>query len=231
MKTIMLVLCLALLIPSMLSAAPVSKSTKANPPAKPAEIVELYSIYCGGCFYWEKTLIPELKTKLKERNITFKQAHMPFMGKFSREASAALAMTENTPLYDTVKADLFKRIHIDRKNDWPSEAEFFKTLEQAGLNQKEYEKNKNGPVVLKTLADWGGYAKSAKAVPTFLLNGKYPIDTKGIKTVDDFLTRVKKTSRENDISLPTSFESKNKVSGSGSESGLKETSGSGEIVQ
>lgn len=188
MKTI--VLCFALLIPSMLSAAPLSKSSKANPPAKPAEIVELYSIYCGGCFYWEHHLIPDLKTRLKEKNILFKQAHMPFMGKFSREASIALAMTEGTPLYDKVQEALFKRIHVDHKGDWPSEAELFKTLEQAGLSKKEYEQNKNSPVVLKTLADWGVYAKSAKAVPTFLLNGKYPIDTKGIKSVDDFLARV-----------------------------------------
>ena len=194
MKTI--VLCLALLIPSMLSAAPVSKPSESPAPAskdvpkKPIEIIELYSIYCGGCFYWEQNLIPELKTKLKEKNITFKQAHMPFMGKFSNEASTALAMTEGTPLYNPVKADLFKRIHIDRKGDWPSEAEFFKTLEQAGLSKKEYDQNKMGPVVTKSLADWGGYAKSAKAVPAFLLNGKFPIETKGVKTADDFMKRV-----------------------------------------
>lgn len=198
MKTI--VLCLALLIPSMLSAAPVINSTK-EPSApstpskkeasnKPVEIVELYSVYCGGCFYWEQNLIPELKTKLQEKNIAFKQAHMPFMGNFSKEASTALAMTEGTPLYDRVKAELFKRIHVDRKGDWPSEAEFFKSLEQAGLTKKEYEKNKMGPVVTKNLADWGTYAKSAKAVPTFLLDGKYPIETKGVKTADDFMKRV-----------------------------------------
>ena len=191
MKTI--VLCLVLLTPSVLSAAPLSKSSKGNPPAKPAEIVELYSIYCGGCFYWEQNLIPELKVKLQEKNITFIQAHMPFMGKYSTEASTALAITEGTPLYERVKSALFKRIHIDRKGDWPSEAEFFKTLEQAGLGKKKYDENKMGPVATKTLLDWRAYARSAKSVPMFLLDGKYPVDTKGVKTVDDFINRVNNT--------------------------------------
>lgn len=188
MKTI--VLFFALLIPSVLSAAPLSESSKTPLPAEATKIVELYSIYCGACFYWEQKMIPELKEKLKEKNIIFKQAHMPFMGKFSKEASTALAMTEGTPLYDKIKSDLFQQVRANGRNDWPSEAAFFKTLEQAGLSQKEYEQNKNGPVVLKTLADWGAYAKSTNSVPAFLLNGKYPIDTKGVKTVDDFLARV-----------------------------------------
>lgn len=199
MKTI--VLCFALLIPSLLSAAPVSNSankasalsTQDNAQEKPVEVVEVYSIYCGGCFYWEQSLIPELKKTFKEHNITFRQAHMAFMGKFAKEASTALAITEGTPLYDPVKAALFKRIHVDRKGDWPSGAEFFKTLEQAGLSKKEYDQNKMSPVVTKTLADWGTYAKSVKAVPTFLLNGKYPINTKGIKTAKDFMERLDST--------------------------------------
>ena len=228
MKTI--VLCLALLIPSMLSAAPLLKpsqeSSAQKSPAKPVEIIELYSVYCGGCFYWEQNLIPELKTKLKEKNITFKQAHMPFMGKYSNEASTALAMTEGTPLYDKVKTELFKRIHVDRKGHWPSEAEFFTSLQQAGLSKKEYEQNKNGPVVLKSLADWKVFAQSAKAVPTFLLNGQYPIDTKGIKSVDDFMVRIETTLRKNKLPLPSSFTDGNKYSGSGS--GLENISGSGE---
>lgn len=193
MKTI--VLYLALLMPAVLSAAPVSKLSETSSPLKPTEIVELYSIYCGGCFYWEKNLIPELKVRLKEKNIIFKQAHMSFMGKYSKEASTALAMTEGGPLHEPVKAALFKRIHVDRKGDWPSEAKFFKSLENAGLSKKEYDQNKMSPVTTKNLLDWENYAQSkqVKAVPTFLLNGEYPIDTKNIKSADDFLARIEAT--------------------------------------
>ena len=192
MKTITLLL--SLLLPVCLAAAPTSSPEKvsASVSSEPPVIVELFSIYCRACFSWDQHNIPELKKKLKEYDIGFRQAHSSsFGGKYSTQISTVLAMLEGTPRYDPVKKALFERIHLEHKGDWKSDTEFFATLKKAGVTEQEYQNEKHGPVTLKTLADWGTSSDLTDSIPSFLLNGKYKISAKGVKSMDEFVERIK----------------------------------------
>lgn len=194
MKRIMLLL--ALLVPALVLAAPVKKPESKVEPASRPELIELFSIYCGICHMWDQKYIPELKQKLRARNISFQQAHTPFMGQYSLQISTALAITADSERFDALKRILYKRIHVEKKGDWSSDKEFFASLGEAGLSEKEYNQNKNNMMVLKKLSDWKKWANSVNAIPSFLLDGKHPVSSKGVKNMDEFVERVEKAIKE-----------------------------------
>ena len=145
----------------------------------------MFSIYCPACYQWEKGPLKPLKSYLAQQNIEFKQAHMTFMGEYSKQATTALAMTQGTPLYAAVKQAFFNRIHVERKGDWGSDSEFFQTMKKAGLNQKDFEAQQSNLVVMKKVLDWNRYGKVVQSVPSFLVNNRYLINTGSIKSQDE----------------------------------------------
>lgn len=154
-------------------------------------VTELFSIYCPGCYRWEKGALGTLKENLAKSRIEFKQAHMFFMGKYGKQATTALAMTQGTELYEPVKDALFKKIQVERKRDWKNDDDFFNTLSKAGLTRKAFEQQQSGPValknpiVLKREEDWNKYAGSIKTVPSFVVNNRYLIKTSSVKNFDE----------------------------------------------
>ncbi|USE38461.1 hypothetical protein [Endozoicomonas sp. SCSIO W0465] len=148
-------------------------------------VTKLFSIYCGGCYQWEKGPLIPLKDWLAQQNIEFKQAHMDFMGAYAKQASMALAMTQGTPRHNPVKQALFSRIHVERKGDWRNDAEFFQTLEKAGLKQSDFEANQNNLMVMNTVLDWNRYGEYVHAVPSFMVNNRYLINMGSLKSHDD----------------------------------------------
>lgn len=189
-------LLLALTVPFFVFAASTEPQENKTSASSQHELIELFSVYCGACKMWDKKFIPELKEKLKAKNIGFKQAHTPFMGKYPGKISTALAITAETDRFDSLKSTLFDHIHKDRKGDWPSEKELFATFEKAGLSEKEYNQNKNNMLVLKQLSDWKNWSSSVNSIPTFLLDGKHPISAKGMKDIDDFVARIEEAIKQ-----------------------------------
>ena len=191
-----IILLLALLVPVLVLAAPEKKSEEKVEPASHHELIELFSVYCGACYMWDQQYIPELKEKLKARNISLQQAHTPFMGKYSTQISTALAITADSERFNSLKQVLFKRIHVDRKGDWPSDKDFFASLDEAGLSEKDYNQNKNNMMVLKKISDWKKWAESVNAIPSFLLDGEHPISSKGMQNMDEFVERIEKAIKD-----------------------------------
>lgn len=148
-------------------------------------VTELFSIYCGGCYQWEKGPLKTLKVWLDQQDIDFKQAHMTFMGNYAKQATMALAMTQGTPRFNSVQKALFNRIHVERKGDWNSDAEFFQSMEKAGLKQSDYEALQNSLVVMKTVLDWNRYGEFVHSVPSFMVNNRYLINMGKLKSHDD----------------------------------------------
>lgn len=155
-----------------------------TPYTKPT-VTELFSIYCGGCYRWEKGPLVALKGWLGQQNIEFKQVHMSFMGAYGKQATMALAMTQGTPRYNSVKQALFNHIHVEHKGDWRDDADFFQTIEKAGLKQSDYEANQNNMMVMSIVLDWNRYGEYAHAVPSFMVNNRYLINTSSLKSYDD----------------------------------------------
>ena len=204
MKTLIFALSL-LVLPTLCQAAPVEKKveqkTENNPfsdnyevlqgreRSKKPIVTEMYSVYCGGCFVWEKEKITELKSKLKAKKIPFEQGHVTFMGKYGEQATKALAVAMHTNHYDKLKELMFNRIHKQRK-DWSSEADFFATLQAAGMTEKDYKDYQNSVFVLKNRKDWRGIQGAIHAVPSFIVNNKYLIKSQGLKSIDEFVALI-----------------------------------------
>lgn len=155
-----------------------------TPTARPT-VTELFSIYCGGCYQWEKGPLITLKGWLDQQNIEFRQAHMNFMGAYAKQATLALAMTQGTPRHNAVKQALFNRLHMARKGDWRNDADFFQTLEKAGLKQSDFEANQNNLMVMNRVLDWNQYGEYIHAVPGFMVNNRYLINMGSLKSYDD----------------------------------------------
>ncbi|WP_087113153.1 hypothetical protein [Parendozoicomonas haliclonae] len=148
-------------------------------------VTELFSIYCGGCYQWEYGPLGSLQAWLSGQNIGFDQVHMEFMGDYARQASTALAMTQNTPQEASVKKALFGRIHEQRRGDWGSEKEFYQTLEQAGLTKADYDKKKRSLATRKRLMAWNRYADHVTSVPSFMVNNRYLINMGSLSSYDE----------------------------------------------
>ncbi|WP_257264394.1 thioredoxin domain-containing protein [Endozoicomonas sp. ONNA2] len=148
-------------------------------------LTELFSIYCGGCYQWEKGPLITLKGWLSQQDIVFKQAHINFMGTYAKQATLALAMTRGTPRHNAVKQALFHRLHVERRGDWRNDADFFQTLEKAGLKQSDFEANQNNLMVMRTVLDWNQYGEHVQAVPGFMVNNRYLINMGSLKSHDD----------------------------------------------
>ncbi|WP_067519342.1 thioredoxin domain-containing protein [Endozoicomonas ascidiicola] len=148
-------------------------------------VTELFSVYCGGCYSWEYGPLNELKTWLSSQNIGFSQAHMDFMGGYAKQASTALAITQNTPQFAAVKKELFNRIHVERKGDWTNDAEFFQSMEKAGLSEADFNAKKNSLPVGMTLMQWNRYGEFVHSVPSFMVNNRYLINMGSLKSYDE----------------------------------------------
>ncbi|WP_257283801.1 thioredoxin domain-containing protein [Endozoicomonas sp. SESOKO1] len=154
-------------------------------PTPQPTVTKLFSIYCGGCYQWEKGPLIPLKSWLAQQNIEFRQVHMDFMGAYGKQASMALAMTLGTPHHDSVKQALFNRLHVERKGDWRNDKDFFLTLEAAGLKQSDFEANQNNLMVMRKVLDWKQFGDYVHAVPSFMVNNRYLINMGSLKSYDD----------------------------------------------
>ncbi|WP_422468429.1 thioredoxin domain-containing protein, partial [Endozoicomonas sp. ALC013] len=170
---------------SRFQEGPHYKVVKGLAPSTRPTVTELFSIYCGGCYQWEKGPLITLKSWLSQQDIEFKQAHMNFMGAYAKQATLALAMTQGTPRHNAVKQALFSRLHVERKGDWRNDAEFFQTLEKAGLKQSDFEANQNNLLVMRTVLDWNQYGEHVHAVPGFMVNNRYLINMGSLKSHDE----------------------------------------------
>ena len=148
-------------------------------------VTELFSVYCPGCYMWESGPLTPLKEWLGQNDIDFRQAHMSFMGNYARQASTALAMTAGTPKYDAVKQALFNHLQVERKGDWRSDADFFATLDKAGLKESDYTSLQNSLPTMQTILAWNRYAKVVNSVPAFVVNNRYLINMSSLKSHEE----------------------------------------------
>ena len=155
-----------------------------KPDNKPT-VTELFSVYCPGCYMWESGPLTPLKAWLGQNDIDFRQAHMSFMGNYARQASTALAMTAGTPKYDAVKQALFNHLQVERKGDWRSDADFFATLDKAGLAESDYKSLQNSLPTMQTILVWNRYARVVHSVPAFVVNNRYLINMSSLKSHEE----------------------------------------------
>ena len=82
----------------------------------------------------------------------------------------------------------------ERWSDGKDPASFIKTgLDAAGMSQADFESALKEPVVQETLEKWKAAYDVAKiqGVPAYVVNGKYLIYTKSIKSIDSMAELVR----------------------------------------
>ncbi|PAF44530.1 thiol:disulfide interchange protein DsbA/DsbL [Helicobacter sp. 11S02596-1] len=163
-------------------------------------VIEVFSYDCPFCFKYSK-IVPTIVKDLP-KGVKFKPFHLKTKGKYGVQASELFAVltimdqkkgvdvNSDASLFHKVEYAYFDEYHV-KKNRWGNGADpkaFLKTgLDAVGLSEAEFEKEKSNPEVQALLKEWDRSYDIAKiqGVPAFVVNGKYLIYTKSIKSVQD----------------------------------------------
>ncbi|PAF43833.1 thiol:disulfide interchange protein DsbA/DsbL [Helicobacter sp. 11S03491-1] len=162
-------------------------------------VIEVFSYDCPFCFKYSK-IVPKIVKDLP-KGVAFKPFHLKTKGKYGVQASelfAVLAVKDqkngidinsDASLFHKAEYKYFDEYHV-KKNRWKDGADpqsFLKTgLDAVGMSESEFNAEKSNPAVLNLLKTWDISYEIAKiqGVPAFVVNGKYLIYTKSIRSID-----------------------------------------------
>ena len=169
-------------------------------------LIKVFSYDCPFCYRYDKAVTPAVMQKLGN-SIEFEPIHLETKGKYGVAASELFAVlihkdqANGTSLFDD--KSLFKKAKMayynayhDKKERWDGGVDdFLKTgLDAAGISKAEFEKDKADPNVQAMVTRWQDYAYDVakiQGVPAFVVNGKYLIYTKSIRSIDAMADLIK----------------------------------------
>ena len=169
-------------------------------------LIKVFSYDCPFCYRYDKAVTPTVMQKLGH-SIEFEPIHLETKGKYGVAASELFAVlihkdqANGTSLFDD--KSLFKKAKMayynayhDKKERWDGGVDdFLKTgLDAAGISKAEFEKDKADPNVQAMVTRWQDYAYDVakiQGVPAFVVNGKYLIYTKSIRSIDAMADLIK----------------------------------------
>jgi len=176
-------------------------------------LIKVFSYDCPFCYKYDKTVLPIVVLNLPA-GMTYRPFHLQARGKYGAQGSelfaVLLAKDQEHGLSDKEvysEKSLFKKAltayyqaYHDKKERWDAGPEaFLKTgLDAVGMSKEEFDTAKNSPNVKALLKDWEASAQIAKiqGVPAFVVNGKYLIYTKSIKSVGSMLEIIKELAKK-----------------------------------
>ncbi|ACY83370.1 thiol:disulfide interchange protein DsbA/DsbL [Edwardsiella piscicida] len=171
-------------------------------------LIKVFSYDCPFCYKYDKAVTGPVSDKVKDI-VRFEPYHLDTKGVYGPQGSEILAVLLNkdraagVSIFDD--ASQFKKAKFayyaayhDKKERWKDgkdPAAFTQTgLDAAGLSQADLEGGLKDPAVQKTLGEWKASAYDVakiQGVPAYVVNGKYLIMTKSIKSVDSMADLVK----------------------------------------
>lgn len=155
--------------------------------AKP-EITEYFSFFCGHCYNFAKSALPIVKETLPE-GVKFNQSHVEFIGReMGVEMSRAFAIAHLLKVEDKIEPALFSAIH-DKKQRFTNQNDIRLLFIANGISGEDFDKAANSFMVNSQLAKMRKDAQTAQisGVPTLVVNGKYRVENKGIKSYEELL--------------------------------------------
>jgi hypothetical protein len=164
-------------------------------------LVEIFSYDCDCCYNNEKLVLPTVVSDLPA-GLMFRPFHLKTRGKYGAQGSELFAVLllkdqENglsdrelfseKSLLRKARMAYYQAYH-DKKERWEAGPEsFLKTgLDAVGMSKEEFETRKNSPKVKALLDEWDvsyEIGKRQGGIPAFVVNGKYLIKTRTIKSV------------------------------------------------
>ncbi|MBO2594047.1 thiol:disulfide interchange protein DsbA/DsbL [Shewanella algae] len=150
------------------------------------QVTKIFSVNCPFCYKYEKSVIPEMVKNLPS-TINYDAYHISSKSPFGAEASEVLAVakTVGEAKYKAAKMALYAKIH-DENTKFATGDELIRFgLSQAGISQEEFNRLKGTPEVKQLLAKWDQGIAIAKiqGIPALVVNGKYLINTKSIRSM------------------------------------------------
>jgi len=170
-------------------------------------LIKVFSYDCPFCYKYDKAVTPKVVPQLPA-DVTFRPFHLKTKGKYGVQGSKLFAVLlakdqanglsdkelySDKSLLKKAKMAYYQAYH-DKKERWDAgEEAYLQTgLDAVGMSKAEYEEGLKDPKVQALIAEWDQSYDVAKiqGIPGFVVNGKYLIYTKNIKSVDGMLQLI-----------------------------------------
>lgn len=170
-------------------------------------LIKVFSYACPFCYKYDKAVTPEVVKKTADV-VTFIPFHLETKGEYGKQASevfavliakdkaAGLSLLDDKSLFKKAKFAYYAAYH-DKKERWSDGKDpdaFIQTgLDSVGMTRADFDAALKEPQVQETLVTWKASYDVAKiqGVPAYVVNGKYLIYTKSIKSIDGMADLVK----------------------------------------
>lgn len=169
--------------------------------------IAIFSYDCTFCYRYDKTVMQQVVSRLPA-NLTYRPFHMKTRGKYGAYGSELFAVLlrkdldaglNDRELYSDQSAlkkakTAYYQAYHDSKERWDSGPEaFLQTgLDAVGMSRAEFDAARHAPEVTKLLDEWDVSYEVARiwGVPSFVVNGKYLINNKSIKSLETMLELI-----------------------------------------
>lgn len=174
------------------------------------KLIKIFSYDCPFCFRYDIGVDPKAVPMIEKAGIKFEPRHLETKGKYGRCASEFFAMCilmdqkagrsieAPNSLFKKAKDAVYQAYHRKGERWTKGEDAFIGTLSAAtGISAADFAKERKSAAV-KSLADsWKSVYPVAKiqGIPAYVVNGKWLVMTKSIKSIDGFVALVKKLSK------------------------------------
>ena len=173
-------------------------------PSRKNNVIKIFSYDCPFCFRYDIGVDPKAVPMIEKAGLTFEPRHLETKGKYGRTASEFFAMCilkdEKAGRSIEAKDSLFKKAKdavyfaYHRKG----EGAFIDTLCGAtGISAAEFDKERKTAAVQNLANSWKSVYDVAKiqGIPAYVVNGKWLIMTKNIRSIDGFVALIQKLSK------------------------------------
>lgn len=170
-------------------------------------LVKVFSYDCPACYKYDQNILPVIVPNLPA-GLTYRPFHLKTRAKFGVQASVLFAVLlvkdqesglNDRELYSEhsllKKAlDAYYDAYHEKRERWDSGPDSFLTtgLETVGMSKEEFYTAIKSPKVKALLDEWDASYEIAKirGIPSFVVNGKYLINNKSLKSFDSMLAII-----------------------------------------
>lgn len=168
-------------------------------------LFKVFSYDCPFCYKYDKSVTPKVVEKIAPE-ITYSVWHLKNKGKYGTQASelfaaliakdtkAGIGLFDDKSTFKKAKFAYYAAYH-DKKERWDAGADaFLKTgLDAAGITMDEFKTLLATAEAQAMLKQWEKALSIAEiqGVPAFVVNGKYLLYTKNIKSIDTMAAAIK----------------------------------------
>lgn len=179
-------------------------------PSRKNNVIKIFSYDCPFCFRYDIGVDPKAVPMIEKAGLTFEPRHLETKGKYGRTASEFFAMCilkdEKAGRSIEAKDSLFKKAKdavyfaYHRKGERWTKAPslILDTLCGAtGISAAEFDKERKTAAVQNLANSWKSVYDVAKiqGIPAYVVNGKWLIMTKNIRSIDGFVALIQKLSK------------------------------------